>query len=95
MSVDIRPVIRRAIVDVLTDAGGEHSEVEIAMLLKAWGHPAARSVVRTEMEWLAEEGLIKIEELGPLLAGRVLPDGRDVSEGRLIYDGIDKFKTGE
>lgn len=93
--VAILPVIRRSILDLMNDIGGEHNDDTLSMLLNELGHRVARRDVAGELAWLALERLIKAEVLGPYTVARILPDGRDVAEGRLLVEGIYKFKTGE
>lgn len=95
MSPLVQEIVRRAILDLLTDIGGEHNDEVLATLLLELGHRVARRDVRAEMAWLAEGGFIETEELGHYLVARVLADGRDVAEGNLVVDGIRKFKTGD
>jgi hypothetical protein len=96
----ILPLIRRAILDLMNDAGGEHNDDVLALLLTQLGHRIARRDVAEQLRWLAKGAgedcpLVSIEQLGPYVVGRILPDGRDVAEGRLIVDGVWKHKTGE
>lgn len=95
------PVIRRAILDLLYEIGGELNDDEIVSLLVGLGH---RRVVRRDvveqLSWLADEAqsggkLIVTELVGPFVVARILPEGREVAEGRLQLDGILRFKTGE
>lgn len=89
----ILPVIRRAILDLLTDIGGEHNDDVIARLLAELGHRVARRDVGEQMAWLTEQGLIATEQLGPYIVGRALADGRDASEGRLVVEGVSRHST--
>jgi len=94
----ILPVVRRAILDLLFDVGGEHNDDTLTMLLCQLGHRVARRDVAEQLRWLARDDggkLIEVEELGPYLVARILADGRDVAEGRLIVEGVSKFKTGD
>lgn len=94
----ILPVIRRAILDLLFDVGGEHNDDTLTMLLNQLGHRVARRDVAEQLRWLAQDDgcrLIEVDELGPYLAARILSDGRDVAEGRLLIEGVSRFKTGD
>lgn len=95
MSPMIVAIVRRAILDLLADIGGEHNDETIAILLAELGHRVARSVVAEQLAWLAERKLVHAEKLGPYMAARALPDGRDVAAGRLVIDGVRPHKTGE
>lgn len=94
----IQPLVRRAILDLLNDVGGEHNDQSISIFLNQLGHRVARRDVVDELRFLAKgDGipLIAVENLGPFLVARILQDGRDVAEGRLILPQIYKHKTGE
>ena len=95
MSPLVQEIVRRAILDLLTDIGGEQNDEVLAALLLELGHRVARRDVRAEMEWLSTGGFIETEELGHYLVARVLADGRDVADGNLVVAGIRKFKTGD
>jgi len=91
----IVPLIRRAILDLLNDIGGEQNDDVLAMLLAQLGHRIARRDVADQLRWLAEQKLIASEELGPFLVARILADGRDIAEGRLVVEGVWRHKTGD
>lgn len=91
----IVPLVRRAILDLLDDIGGEQNDDVLALLLAQVGHRIARRDVAEQMRWLASENLIATEDLGPFLVGRILADGRDISQGRLVVDGVWRHKTGD
>ena len=91
----ILPLVRRAILDLLDDIGGEQNDDVLALLLAQVGHRIARRDVAEQMRWLAEEKLIAVEDLGPFLVGRILSDGRDISQGRLVVEGVWRHKTGD
>lgn len=88
------PVVRRAILDLLEEIGGEHNDDTVTMLLVAGGHPVARVDVREQLLWLADKGLLEAEELGPYVAVTILPNGCDAAHGRLIVEGVGRHKTG-
>lgn len=91
----IVPLIRRAILDLLNDIGGEQNDDVLAMLLAQLGHRIARRDVADQLRWLADQKLIASEELGPFLVARILADGRDIAEGRLVVEGVWRHKTGD
>jgi hypothetical protein len=90
----IRPLIRRAIIDLLAQIGGEHNDHHLATLLAEVGHRVARRDVAEELRWLAAQKVIRIEEIEPFLVAEILPDGEDVAASRLILDGIYRHRTG-
>ena len=91
----VLPLVRRAILDLMNDIGGEHNDDVLSQLLVRLGHRVARRDVADQLRWLAAENLIRVEELDPYLVARIRADGRDVAEGRLLVEGISKFKTGD
>ncbi|UIJ46930.1 hypothetical protein LZK98_08300 [Sphingomonas cannabina] len=91
----ILPIVRRAILDLLDAIGGEQSDDTLQLQLLQLGHRVARRDVAEQMRWLAEHGLIEIEDLSPYLVARMLPDGVDAAAGRLTLDGIGRHKTGK
>lgn len=88
------PVVRRAILDLLTDVGGEINDDRLTMLLTQLGHRIARRDVRAALAWLGAQQLAAVEPLDQFTVGRVTGDGRDVAEGRLVVDGVWRHKTG-
>jgi hypothetical protein len=91
----ILPLVRRAILDLLHDIGGEQNDDVLTILLAELGHRIARRDVAEQLRWLAAENFIATEQLGPFLAARILADGRDIAEGRLVVDGVWRHKTGD
>lgn len=91
----ITPIIRRAILDLLNDIGGEQNDDVLAVLLAQLGHRIARRDVAEQMRWLEMNGYITAEDVGPFLVSRILADGRDIAEGRLVVDGVWRHKTGD
>lgn len=91
----IVPIVRRAILDLLNDIGGEQNDDTLTLLLAELGHRIARRDIAEQLVWLDGQRLLKCEELGPYVVARILPDGVDIAEGRLVVDGVGKHKTGE
>lgn len=90
----IRPLVRRAIIDLLAEIGGEHNDHHLATLLAEVGHRVARRDVAEELRWLANEGFVRIEDVPPYLLAEIQPDGEDVAASRLIVNGIYRHRTG-
>jgi hypothetical protein len=90
----IAPIVRRAILDLLEDIGGEQNEEVLAILLNGLGHRVARRDVELCLAFLDNAKLVSSEVLGPYVVASILPDGRDVAAGRLQIDGISRHKTG-
>lgn len=54
------------------------------------GHRCSRDTVRTDLSWLAEQGLITVEELmsGKVLVATLTERGGDVQAGRATVPGV-------
>lgn len=89
------PVVRRAILDLLEEIGGEHNHDTLTLQLRQLGHRIAARDVAEQLRWLDSVGLVKAEELGAFTVARILTDGRDVATGQLAYEGVSRHKTGE
>ena len=90
----IQPIVRRAIVDLLHDIGGQQNDDVIARLLIGLGHRVARRDVAEELRWLEENKLVSVEQIGPFLVAEIEPDGSDVPDGNLRIEGVYRHKTG-
>ena len=57
--------------------------------LTRFGHGFSRDQVRTQLNWLAEQGLIVIEEnLGSVMVVKLTERGEDVAHGRVRTHGV-------
>lgn len=56
--------------------------------LRAWGHEMSRDQVRTELLWLAEQGLIDVEDFQAVLVVTLAERGADVAAGRSRVMGV-------
>ncbi len=95
LSPAIQPLVRRAILDLILDVGGEINDDTIAILLAELGHRVARRDVAAELEWLKGEGLVNLELAGTFLVATSTSDGRYVALGRDRREGVSRHKTGE
>ena len=83
--------VRRLIIEVLdADPNYEHNEEVIRGELEAYGHRFSRDKLRTELHWLAEQGLVGIEKTHglDLLLVRLTARGEDVALGRTRVPGV-------
>nr|WP_041609669.1 hypothetical protein [Tolumonas auensis] len=86
LDADQRLVILRSLVD----AGGEANESILQDCLDVFGHRVSRDQVRTHITWLAEQGLVVIENIGSYMVANLTGRGQDVSEGRSAVPGVKK-----
>lgn len=82
---DIRLVILRLLVDMT--AYRANSSV-LTMALDEYGHTLSRDQVKTELHWLAEQGALTIEDVGPVLVATLSERGQDIAAGRARVPGI-------
>lgn len=59
-------------------------------LMHRMGHTMTRDQVKTELRWLAEQGLLTLDEAGSVLVATLEERGQDVAEGRARVDGIQR-----
>ena len=62
----------------------------MANLLGEFGHHPSRDQVKTELVWLGEQNLIKVEDLGSVLVVTLTERGADVAAGRASVPGVSK-----
>lgn len=75
--------------------GSEANHYILREALDSMGHNVSRDVVRTELAWLADQGLVTIEEVGSMAVARLTGQGHDVANGRTVVPGIKKPVPGE
>lgn len=84
---DMRLVILRLLGEM--PAYKANSSVLVAGLDRL-GHSPTRDQVKTELNWLAEQGLVKCEDLGPVVVATLTERGSDVARGRASVPGVKK-----
>ena len=62
----------------------------MANLLGEFGHHPSRDQVKTELFWLGEQNLIKVEDIGSVLVVTLTERGADVAAGRASVPGVSK-----
>lgn len=89
----VRPIQRRALLELLADIGGPHNDEELKLLLRRFGHRPSGRDVRADLQFLAGEDLVRVEALGDFLVAEITSDGRDAAAGDLQVDGVDKHRA--
>lgn len=84
---DIRLVMLRALAET---PGYRANSSVICTLLDQFGHTVTRDLVKSELRWLEDQGLLSIEEAGSVLVATLAARGQDVAEGRAVVDGVAK-----
>lgn len=93
----ILPLIRRAILDLINDVGGEENDDVLTIMLTGLGHRFPRPAVAEQMRWLALHpmNLLEVSDVGSYVVASILPNGIETAEGRLKLEGIWRHKTGK
>lgn len=91
----LQPVIRRAILDLIDDVGGEINDDTVTILLNELGHRVGRPDVVIELRWLAEHELLKLQDYPALVVVASTVAGRAAAAGTMIFEGVSRHKTGE
>lgn len=91
----ISPLIRRAILDLVDDVGGEVNDDAITILLNELGHRVGGPDVVIELRWLAERDLLKLQDYPALVVVSSTRAGRAAAAGTMTFEGVNRHKTGE
>lgn len=60
----------------------------LVQLLEQFGHVMTRDQVKTELAWLAEQGLVTTDDAGSVLMAKITERGADVAAGRARQPGV-------
>lgn len=91
----IQPVVRRAILDLIEDVGGEINDDTATILLNELGHRVGGPDVVIELRWLADRDLLKLQEYGALVVVSSTSAGLAGARGTMTFEGVSRHKTGE
>ena len=88
--------LRLTLLRLLADQGGGYAANEsvLADAANRYGFRASRDVIRGELAWLAEQGLIEREEVGELAVATLTQRGLDTAEGRAGVPGVKRPSPG-
>jgi len=87
--------LRLSILRVLDSAPARRANSSvIASVTHEFGISASRDQIRTELAWLAEQGLVTVEELGAVVVATLTDRGLDVAEGRAVAPGVQRPSPG-
>ena len=80
---------RLVILRSLVEAGYDANESILDDCLALYGHKISRDLVRTHLNWLEEQGLVKIERLGNgFMIATITQRGVDVANVEAVVDGV-------
>jgi hypothetical protein len=82
---------RLIILRALDEAGFSANETVLKQVTESLGHQPTRDLIRADLTYLAEHGLVKLEKLdvqsGQLWVVRLTTPGQEVAQGR-VYPGV-------
>ena len=80
---------RLAILLLLSVANGYDLNSEMLRIaLKNEGYRLGRDLIATELHWLAEQGLVEIEQVNQFLVAKLTDRGEDVAQGHVSVPGV-------
>ncbi len=87
----LRQDMRLVILRLLSEMPGYRANSSMLnAALDHYGHTASRDQVKSELAWLAEQGLVKLEDIGAVLVATLTERGQDVAAGRARVPGINR-----
>lgn len=85
----IQEDLRLVIIQVLnSDADYSHNESVLKGALRSVGHTVSTDRLRTELQWLAEQGLVRTEDVGGIVVARLTARGQDAATGAATIPGV-------
>jgi hypothetical protein len=82
---DRRLVILRILSEL---AGYKANSSVLTQALDTIGQAVSRDYVRGQLAWLAEQGLVKVDDLGPVLLATLTERGLDCAGGMAQVPGV-------
>ena len=82
---DRRLVLLRIVADL---PGRKANSSVLAMAMDSWAHTVSRDWVRTQIAWLAEQGLVRSDDMGPVLLATLTERGLEVVRGAVVVPGV-------
>ena len=87
--------LRLTLLRALTGAPGYKANSSILHSVACeFGLDATRDQIKTELAWLAEQGLLKTADIGGLVVASLTDRGLDVAEGRAMAPGVQRPSPG-
>jgi len=82
---------RLVLLRLLAEAPGySANESLLHSALEEFGHVVSRDVVRSELSWLAEQDLLRLDEVASVYVAHAAVRGVDVATGRAVVPGVKK-----
>ena len=70
------------------DSDYSHNEYVLREALTYMGHGISQDKLRTELAWLAEQGLVATTNPAGVVVARLTARGKDVSVGAVVVPGV-------
>jgi len=64
------------------------NEYVLRGVLEEFGHIVGTDRLRADLDWLAEQGLVTVEEVGAVIVASITARGADVADGRTRVHGV-------
>lgn len=91
VDADRRLVILRVLAE---SAAYTCNEYLIGSMLDGFGHVVGADRVRTDLAWLAEQGLIEVRDTADVQIATLTQRGLDVANGRAVVPGVKRPAPG-
>ncbi|ECI3885369.1 ArsR family transcriptional regulator [Salmonella enterica subsp. diarizonae] len=86
---------RLVILRILSEMPGYSSNSSVLYsALTQYGHNPSRDQVKTELRWLEEQSLVRVEALESVLVVWLTERGADVAAGRAVVPGVKRPGAG-
>lgn len=87
---------RLVILRLLVEAHGFSVNSSILQsAMREFAHNVSRDLLHTELHWLAEQGLLKVEPRMSVLIATLTARGADVAKGTAVVPGVKRPGPGE
>ena len=80
--------LRLAVLQILAEAGGSANRRILGDELPGAGHDVGADRLRTELGWLAEQGLVDLDGPDTLPVATLTERGADAAHGRITVPGV-------
>lgn len=91
VEADRRLVILKVLADSAAYACNEHL---LGTLVAAFGHAVTNDRLRTDLAWLAEQGLVEVRQVAGVEIATLTQRGLDVAQGRAHVPGVKRPAPG-
>jgi hypothetical protein len=85
VQADMRLVVLRVLAE---DADYSHNEYVLRSALRSLGHNVSVDLLRTELAWLAEQGLLAVADTTGVMVAKLTARGLDVANGAVVIPGV-------